>query len=180
MNTAAFLVVDDHQDLAESMREMLTDIEPGAECVVATTGAAAVELIRRRRCDVAFVDLHLPDVRGTDVVTRLRELSPFVQVVIVTGDGTLESAINAVRTSAFAYVLKPVRPEDLLDTARRALAQARSYREHEQLRLELEGSERRHREVVEAMPIFVLALDRAGEIVLVESAAGGGNRLSAT
>jgi len=166
MSPASFLVVDDHRDLAESMCELLVDVEPGAECAVAPDGSAALTLMQTRAFDVAFIDLHLPDVRGTDVVTRLRTVSPFVQVVIVTGDGTLESAISAVRTSAFAYVLKPVCPEDLIDTARRALAQARSYREHEQLRLELESSERRHREVVEAMPIFVLALDRSGDIVL--------------
>lgn len=148
------------------MRELLMDVEPGAECEIAADGAAAEAFMRQRSFDVAFVDLHLPDVQGTDVVTRLRVLSPVVQVVIVTGDSTLESAINAVRTSAFAYVLKPVRAEYLLDTARRALAQARTHREHEHLRLELEGSERRHREVVEAMPIFVLALDRSGDIVL--------------
>ncbi len=166
MSAAAFLVVDDHRELAESMCELLADIEPGAECDVAADGAAAELLMVKRPFDVAFVDLHLPDVRGTDVVARLRAMSPFVQVVIVTGDGTLESAINAVRTSAFAYVLKPVRPEDLVDTARRALVQARAHREHEQLRHELESSERRHREIVEAMPIFVLALDRLGNIAL--------------
>jgi signal transduction histidine kinase len=166
MSTASFLVVDDHRDLAEAMCELLVDIEPGAECAIAADCAAALGLMRTRSFDVAFVDLQLPDARGTEVVTQLRSLSSFVQVVIVTGDGTLDSAISAVRTSAFAYVLKPVRPEDLVDTAKRGLAQARSHREHEQLRLELEGSERRHREVVEAMPIFVLALDRSGEIVL--------------
>ncbi len=166
MSAASFLVVDDHRELAESMCELLADIEPGAECAFAADGAAAEQLMANRSFDVAFVDLHLPDARGTDVVTRLRAMSPFVQVVIVTGDGTLESAINAVRTSAFAYVLKPVRTEDLVDTARRALVQARGHREHEHLRRELENSERRHREVVEAMPIFVLALDRLGNIVL--------------
>jgi len=166
VGAASFLVVDDQRDLAESMCEVLADLEPGAECEVAADGAAAVALMQRRAFDVAFVDLHLPDVRGTDVVARLRSMAPFVQVVIVTGDGTIESAINAVRTSAFAYVLKPVRPEDLIDTAKRALAQARSHREHERLRHELESSERRHREVVEAMPIFVLALDRLGNIAL--------------
>lgn len=166
MSAASFLVVDDHRELAESMCELLVDIEPGAECGVAANGAAAIAMMEQRSFDVALVDLHLPDVRGTEVVGRLRAMSPFVQVVIVTGDGTLESAINAVRTSAFAYVLKPVNPEDLIDTARRALVQARGHREHERLRHELESSERRHREVVEAMPIFVLALDRLGNIAL--------------
>jgi DNA-binding NtrC family response regulator len=118
VSTASFLVVDDHRELAESMCELLIDIEPGAECIVAPNGAAALTLTRQHAFDVAFIDLHLPDVLGTDVVAQLRTLSPSIQVVIVTGDGTLESAISAVRTSAFAYVLKPVRPEYLIDTAK--------------------------------------------------------------
>ena len=58
MSAAAFLVVDDHRELAESMCELLADIEPGAECEVAADGAAAELLMAKRPFDVAFVDLH--------------------------------------------------------------------------------------------------------------------------
>ncbi len=94
----------------------------------------------------------------------LRARSPFTQLVLVTGNATLEGAIAAVRGDAFAYVLKPVSPPDLLDTVRRALDQAGLYRERERLRLDLERSERRHRELVESVPAFVLALDERGRI----------------
>ena len=60
---------------------------------------------------------------------------------MVTGNATIEGAIAAVRGDAFAYVLKPVSPPDLLDTVRRALDQAALYRERERLRVELERSE---------------------------------------
>jgi len=161
-----FLVVDDNTELAESLCDILTFAEGGSVSEVALDGREAVERVARRNFDVAFIDLHLPDARGTDLVSRLREASPLLQVVIITGDGTLESAINAVRTNAFAYVVKPIRSEELIDTARRALGQARAFQEREQLRRELESSEKRHREVVEGMPAFVLALDAEGNIVL--------------
>jgi signal transduction histidine kinase len=84
---------------------------------------------------------------------------------MVTGDAAVEGAIAAVRVAAFAYVLKPASPPDLLDTVRRALEQSVLLRERERLRGELERSEHRHREVVESIPSFVTALDSAGRIL---------------
>jgi len=86
--------------------------------------------------------------------------------VLITGDATIDSAIAAVQGGAFAYVLKPFAPPELLEIARRALAQTAIATERETLRVELERSERRHRQVIEAVPALVLALDRAGRIVL--------------
>ena len=108
--------------------------------------------------------MRLPDGDGLSLLEPLRARSHFIQLVLVTGNATLEGAIAAVRGDAFAYVLKPVSPPDLLDTVRRALEQSGLYRERERLRLDLERSERRHRELVESMPAFVLALDERGRI----------------
>ena len=113
---------------------------------------------------MALIDVRLPDGDGMSLLEPLRALSPFTQLVMVTGNASLEGAIAAVRGDAFAYVLKPVSPPDLLDTVRRALDQAALYRERERLRVDLERSEERHRELVESMPAFVLALDEAGRI----------------
>src|SRR5204863_128561 len=86
-----------------------------------------------------------------------------LQAVMVTGNASIEGAIAAVRGAAFAYVLKPVSPPDLLDTTRRALGQAALYREQDRLRRELERSERTHRELVESVQAFVLAMDEVIE-----------------
>ena len=161
------LIVDDNRDLAENIAEILEGIdEPPIRCHIATDGKTALEMAGAMAIDVALLDLHLPDARGTELSGALRRCSPFVEVVIVTGDTAVESAIHAVKTGAFAYVLKPFRGAEFVETVRRAVAQSRLCREREQLRRELEYSERRHREVVEAVPAFVIALDGDGRIVL--------------
>ena len=77
--------------------------------------------------------------------------------MLVTGNATIEGAIAAVRGDAFAYVLKPVSPPDLLDTVRRALEQAGLYREQERLRLDLERSERSHPQSTESVTAISIA-----------------------
>ncbi|HMA94347.1 MAG TPA: ATP-binding protein [Polyangiaceae bacterium] len=163
---ASFVVVDDNADLAESLCELLGEVEVGCSATVASNAKLALELVERERYDVAFVDLHLPDAKGLDLATCLKAASPLLEVVIITGDVTLETAISAVRTSAFAYVVKPIRAEEFVDVARRALAQSRAFQEREELRQRIYESERRHRELVEAIPAFIVVMDREGRIRL--------------
>ena len=156
------LVVDDDDALAENVAEIVESI--GVRTTIAPDRKAALTLAKEQDFDVALIDVRLPDGDGMSLLEPLRARSPFIQLVLVTGNATLEGAIAAVRGDAFAYVLKPVSPPDLLDTVRRALEQSGLYRERERLRLDLERSERRHRELVESMPAFVLALDERGRI----------------
>ena len=154
------LIVDDDEALAENVAEIIATLD--VKTTVARDRKAA--LASGRDFDVALIDVRLPDGDGLSLLGPLRASSPFAQLVLVTGNATLEGAIAAVRGDAFAYVLKPVSPPDLLDTVRRALDQAGLYRERERLRVDLERSEQRHRELVESMPAFVLALDEHGRI----------------
>ncbi len=156
------LIVDDDEALAENVAEIVETLD--VETAIARDRKTALSLARDRPFDVALIDVRLPDGDGISLLAPLRASSPFAQLVLVTGNATLEGAIAAVRGDAFAYVLKPVSPPDLLDTVRRALDQARLYRERERLRVDLERSEERHRELVESMPAFVLALDDQGRI----------------
>ncbi len=128
------------------------------------TGKSALARATDGDFDVALVDVQLPDGDGIGLLAPLRERSPFVEIVLITGNATLDGAMAAVRGGAFAYVMKPFSPPELLDTVKRARAQARLYREREQLRLDLELSERRNRNLVESAPSFVLSLDAAGRI----------------
>jgi DNA-binding NtrC family response regulator len=132
------LVVDDDESLAENVAEIVSSL--GVETAIARDRKGALTLAEGRDFDVALIDLRLPDGDGMSLLEPLRARSPFTQVVLVTGNATVEGAIAAVRGDAFAYVLKPVSPPDLLDTVRRALEQAGLYREQERLRLDLERS----------------------------------------
>jgi len=156
------LIVDDDEALAENVAEIVATLD--VETKIARDRKSALAMARAHDFDVALIDVRLPDGDGMSLLEPLRAISPFTQLVMVTGNATIEGAMAAVRGDAFAYVLKPVSPPDLLDTVRRALDQAALYRESERLRGELERSEGRHRELVELMPAFVLALDAHGAI----------------
>lgn len=160
--TGHVLIVDDDHALSENLAEIIATL--GVETTVARDRRTALALADARDFDVAMIDVRLPDGDGMSLLEPLRARSPFTQSVLVTGNATLEGAIAAVKGDAFAYVLKPVSPSDLLETVRRALAQSALHRERERLRIELERSEHRHRELVESMPAFVLALDERGRI----------------
>jgi len=176
MGRSTVLVVDDDAALAENIAEILATLE--VEVTVAPGGRQALAAAARGPIDVALVDVRLPDGPGTALIPGLKEISPLTEVVLITGDATVESAIAAVRGGAYAYLLKPVSPQDLLDTTRRALAQVTLARDRERLIAELARSESTHREVVEAVPALVLALDRQGRIRLwnrrLEEATGFG------
>jgi signal transduction histidine kinase len=167
---ATLLIVDDHEDLAENVAAILENGLAGVEldCSIATSAQEAIAALDRwgETLDIAFIDLRLPDADGVDLLARVKAKSPNAEVVIITGDATVESAVAAVGAGAFSYVLKPFRPADLVLTAQQALAGVRLAREGEALRRGLEQSERRHREVVEAVPAFVVALNAEGEIQL--------------
>jgi signal transduction histidine kinase len=156
------LIVDDDAALADNLAEIVEVL--GVETVVAPDRQSALALAAERDFDVALIDVRLPDGDGVSLLETLRASCPFIQSVLLTGNATIEGAIAAVRGDAFAYVLKPVSPPDLLDTMTRALGQAALYRDKERLRVELERSEHRHRDLVESVPAFVLALDDAGRI----------------
>lgn len=169
MKFATALIVDDNADLAENLCEILATI-PGYSIRTLTAANAAEArahcLELHAKLDVAFVDLHLPDADGLELVQEIQRSCQHCEVLIITGDATVESAARAVRHGAFAYVTKPFAPADLVQTTSAALARALLVREREALRFELEESERRHRELVEAVPAFVLALDAEGRIAL--------------
>jgi signal transduction histidine kinase len=156
------LIVEDDEALSDNLAEIVQGL--GAETVLARDGKSARARAAETDFEVALVDVGLPDGDGITLLEPLRRRAPFTQIVLVTGNATLEGAMSAVRGGAFAYVLKPFSPPDLLETVRRAGDRATLLREGERLRHELQLSEARHRELVESVPALVIALDADGRI----------------
>src|SRR5262245_36914739 len=123
---STLLVIDDEP----LTRDCFHLLFPKGQVRVLTAGNAeeGVALFRDDRPDVAVLDLRLPDASGLDAFRRLQEIDAKVPVVLVTGYGTAETAIEAMRLGAFEYVLKPLDPGPLRDLIGRAFEISRLMR----------------------------------------------------
>jgi signal transduction histidine kinase len=109
------LVVDDDSALIRTLADILR--VHGYAPEVAATGRQGLELARLRTPALAIVDLRLPDMDGMEVVSRLHALSELTEVVVLTGNATVESAVAALREKSVDYLLKPVKVEQFLQVA---------------------------------------------------------------
>jgi two-component system response regulator HydG len=100
------LVVDNDTGHAEAMSESLAKV--GYRCAVAHSGREAVEMLGRGAFEVVVTDLVMPGLGGLELLARSKELLPDAEVILVTGHGTVESAVEAMRQGAFNYLLKPL------------------------------------------------------------------------
>ena len=101
------LVVDNDDAHAEAMAESLAKV--GYECSVALSGAEAVEQIEKTPFEIVVTDLVMPGtLGGLELLGECKERLPEAEVILVTGHGTVESAVEAMRRGAFNYLLKPL------------------------------------------------------------------------
>ncbi len=163
------LVLDDNRALADNIAEVLRDEDLLPE--VFTRAAPALEAARTRGFDLALVDVRLPDAIGTDALVQLKQTCPHAEVIVMSGNATLESALATVRGGAFAYLLKPISMAELLRLATLALRQVALRLEREALVTQLRDSEARYRTVVESSPTLILGLDPGGVVTLANAAA---------
>ncbi len=170
MHTASrVLLVEDNVALAENVSEILEDL--GVEVRVALDANSALAGAKKHDFDVALVDVGLPGLSGVELVPSLRQACPDSETILVTGQGTLESAIAAVRLGAFAYLLKPVDPGALLGVVERALAQVSLRRERAALSRALSESEALYRGVVENVDALIVSLDPEGRVLFANRSA---------
>ncbi len=153
------LIVDDNAELVDTLKAVIASGIPGIAIDTAVSGAAAL-VMAQSGFDVAIVDVKLPDVSGVDLISPLRTSSPFSEVLLLTGFASVDAAIGALRSGAFAFVLKSFRPEELISIVEQALTKVELKREREEL-------ERRYRDLVEVTDVLVVALSGTDEVALM-------------
>ncbi|HKY20126.1 MAG TPA: sigma-54 dependent transcriptional regulator [Vicinamibacterales bacterium] len=99
------LIVDDEETVLDLIARFAEDA--GFKVVTCSSGAEALEKLKHQRADVAAVDLRLPDVGGIEVLRAIREADPDCQVILMSGDATIDSAVEAVKLGAIDYLTKP-------------------------------------------------------------------------
>jgi DNA-binding NtrC family response regulator len=129
---ARVLVIDDEVSLRHALAKGLTRLGYLAED--AATGKAGVDRFVGGGYDAVLTDLKLPDISGLDIVAILTEMDPDVPVVVMTGYGTVDTALEAMRRGAKDYVQKPFAVEDVVRVLERAIAERRLSAENRRLR----------------------------------------------
>ncbi|HTF36108.1 MAG TPA: HD domain-containing phosphohydrolase [Myxococcota bacterium] len=120
------LVVDDERGPRESLRMIL---EPAHRVLLAVNGSEALEILRTTSVDVVSLDLNMPGMKGSELMSTLRSEFPQVEVVVITGYGTVESATLAVRYGISDYLQKPFDVVQVTAAVGRALERRRGQRE---------------------------------------------------
>ncbi len=155
------LLVDDDPDLRELLSNILK--MKGIESVPAETGAEALARIERQDIDVALIDLKLEDMSGLDVLRGIKERSSKTECILLTGNASQATAIEAINLGAYAYFQKPYDVEQLLVVIRRA-AEKRATEEA------LKKSEARYRDLVENSQDLICTHDLQGNLLYINEA----------
>jgi DNA-binding NtrC family response regulator len=112
------LIVDDETRFLNAIAQRLT--KRGFEVRTASNGPEAIELARREKFDIALLDLKMPGMDGGQVLRTLKEEHQFLEAIMLTGHGSLESAVELTKVGAFSYLPKPYELEKLIQVLKDA------------------------------------------------------------
>ena len=127
------LVVDD-EDAVRSSLKMIFEYE-GYEVLLAASGPVGLKIAEQEQPDLVFLDIKMPQMDGLEVLKKLKERDGTPPVVILSGHGTVKTAVEAVKLGAFDFIEKPPDSERILIAARNALGQRKLVEENRRLRL---------------------------------------------
>src|SRR6476469_7559369 len=173
------LAVDDEAEIRRSVR-MILEYE-GYEVIEASSGPEGVTLVERESPDLVFLDVKMPGMDGLDALQRIKASKETLPVVIISGHGTVSTAVEATKAGAFDFIEKPLASERVLVTIRNALDQTRLRDENTSLKRAVEV---RHQMVGESQALRQVwdAIKRAAPTnatVLLLGESGSGKELVA-
>lgn len=173
------LIVDDEADIRRSLAGILED--EGYQVVEASNGADALELVREEVPDLVLLDIWMPGLDGIQTLERIKNVVPDMTVVMMSGHGTIETAVRATKLGAFDFVEKPFSLDKMLITIANAFSIKELRKENEALR---RASLEQH-ELVGASPVLVNLREQVQRVaqastpVLVTGEGGAGKELVA-
>jgi len=124
------LLVDDEELFLNTTSKLLN--KKGMEVLTADNGVDALEVLKDRSVDVVILDVKMPGLAGTEVLRKIKQKYPLIEVIMLTGQATVESAVDGLKLGAFDYMMKPASIEDLLSKVQKAYDKKNSV--HEKIR----------------------------------------------
>ncbi len=130
------LVVDDEVQLREMLRQSLVQVG-GFTADVASGGEEALQKIDKDTFDLVLTDLKMPEMDGMDLLSRIKTTRPEIMVIMMTGFGSIETAVEAIKKGADDYITKPIDLKDLLLHVTKARKESLLLRENRLLKMEV-------------------------------------------
>lgn len=119
--SATIVIVDDEPDLLELLKLILTE-KTSHQVLTTTNPQEAIEWCREYHADLLISDLRMPEMEGIELLKIVKQIDPYLPLIIITAYGTIGSAVEAMRHGAFDYITKPFRKEHILMTIAKALS----------------------------------------------------------
>jgi len=163
------LIVDDEKELAENMQHILR--VNGYTAEFAVSGKIAVAQFKKSSFDLVIVDVVLPDIIGSDVVTKIAEISPTTEFIYITGFASLDSSIEAVKQeNVVSYETKPINMDHLLSIIQQLVKRKFAEEASKQAEVVMRESEERFRLLFDKAPLSYQSLDLSGNFIEVNKA----------
>ncbi|MDY6852554.1 MAG: sigma-54 dependent transcriptional regulator, partial [Thermodesulfobacteriota bacterium] len=160
------LVVDDEEAMRDSCRRILA--KSGLEVTTVADGPSALRLIEKWSYDLILLDLVIPGGNGLDILKKIKDNDQEVMVIVISGYGTVQSAVEAMKLGAYDFLAKPFTPDELRKMVNQGLEKRRLALENLYLRQELEN--RRHRtEIVYKSQAMVQVMDMVDRVAPTDS-----------
>jgi len=118
MEAMKIMLVDDEERFLATTQKLLT--KKGIDVVTATSGAEALETLNHKYIHVVILDVKMPGMDGNDTLKEIKRQFPLVEVIMLTGHATVESAIDGLKSGATDYLMKPTGIDELIEKAREA------------------------------------------------------------
>jgi len=112
------LLVDDEERLLSTTRKLFEKI--GIEALTASSGREALSILKEREVNVVFLDIKMPGMDGMETLQHIKKDYPLIEVVILTGHATMETAVEGLKLGALDYLIKPVSMKNFLQKAEEA------------------------------------------------------------
>jgi two-component system, NtrC family, nitrogen regulation response regulator NtrX len=173
------LIVDDEPSIVQSLNGILSD--EGFEVLSVDGGRSALEIIRETIPDIVLLDIWMPDIDGIETLKGIKELYPSLQVIMISGHGTIETAVKATKLGAYDFIEKPLSLEKVLLTIQKALnynkleAELDLFRERERQRYHITG----HSKAIMEMKEQIRIVSPTNAWVLISGENGTGKELVA-
>ena len=122
------MIVDDEASFVQTIMKRLTKRD--LQVVAAYSGAKAIEILASDKdIDIVILDVNMPDMDGIETLTKIKESHPLVEVIMLTGHSTVESAVEGMRLGAYDYLTKPCDMEVFIKTLASAAAKKATHEE---------------------------------------------------